>query len=58
MGVVYTMGADYAQFRVGTAGHWQGGGGVFVKGEKLDKPGYFFEFFRRYVRFVRSKACF
>ena len=43
---------------VGTARFRQGDGGVFVKRNKLDRRGYFSEFIHRYVRFVRSKACF
>ena len=37
---------------------WAGGdGSAFVSGNKLDRPGYFSEYFHKYVRFVRSKAC-
>jgi len=36
----------------------RGDGSAFVSGNKLDRRGYFSEFFHKYVRFVRSKACF
>lgn len=32
--------------------------GAFVEGSQEDIQGYFSEFFHKYVRFVRSKACF
>ena len=39
-------------------GRLEGEFGRFVKGSLGEKQGYFYEFFHKYVRFVRSKAFF
>ena len=36
----------------------EGDGGPFVKGDLAENQGYFYGFFHKYVRFVRSKAFF
>ena len=54
---MYTIGADCAQFWgwVVAAGLRQGDGGVFVKGNQADRPGYFSEFFHKIMSAMSAR---